>query len=148
MGTNMIDPKRMERIWKACPELRPEQMEWWKDDACWFANGQPDGITPMIAAALIRDKCVWWLGEESLYFVPVGHSPRASKPGGWCFQLMGSDMLKEHLWCESGTDLGPDPTEACLLAVERVLGLEPWDVTIYPSCIGKPPERSCPPRER
>ena len=114
MGTNMIDPKRMERIWKACPELRPEQMEWWKDDACWFANGQPDGITPMIAAALIRDKCVWWL----VFAKWARLRPLADGIEIWwdSSNADGFEVLARHA----------DPTEACLLAVERVLGLEPW----------------------
>lgn len=139
----MIDPKRMERLWAACPELRPGGLVF-HDDWSSYHHGNAWGlqrhyILPEVAESLIRDKCVWWLAEESLYFVPVAHSPRANKIGGWCFQLMGSDMAKEHLWCESGTNLGPDPTEACLLACERVLGLPEWNATTSPPGTHTPP---------
>ena len=148
----MIDPKRMERIWAACPELRPEGLEFadcvdgpgvWSldldgmelidDEDSESRNSEPKSIgaelcsmiPPQSAAALIRDKCVWWLAHRD----------------GAEIYLFDEDQGEDHRKTHLSTNLtwGPrgdeekvfinvnDPTEACLLACERVLGLEPWE---------------------
>lgn len=120
----MIDPKLIERLWEKCPELRPEGMSIhggvlhaWSMCRCDFDPPMSDAY----AHALIRDRIVWWLAEKGLYLHPVTR-------GGdeWFFQLMANDTRLEHLMCESGHDLGADPTLACILAAERVLGLPEW----------------------
>lgn len=146
----MIDPKRMKRLWDACPELRPEGLEFadcadgpgvWSldldgmeliddddddyDDESWNSEPKSIGaepcsmIPPQSAAALIRDKCVWWLARQERDCVL-----QVSKSGKYGIgQRMGKQMVMSRV-SEIGMD---DPTEACLLAVERVLGLEPWE---------------------
>lgn len=147
METNMIDPKRMERIWKACPELVPRglQMEYHPGQPYWRYAGE--WVSSFLAEALIRDKCVWWLAandKEPCLDYAIREVPdecefaKVDDIKLFCLYT-GVDRHRE--------DTSNDPTEACLLAVERVLGLEPWSTTCL-SDTHKQPVPSYPPRGR
>ncbi len=117
----MIDPTRMERIWAKEPALRPEGLECpiHGHDPCWVLKMQGARWFPIeqpIAAALIRDTCVWWLAEN--YYA----APGRSSTGIW-------GLIRYDLGAGVCYSLGDstDPTEAVLLAVEAVLGLPAWN---------------------
>ena len=151
----------MERLWTACPELRPERRGWklaiLTDSSfstreptwCW-SNKHGDVRDPWFpedAAALIFAACILWLAQiaetEQEKIVPVRDDGRQwgqTDPHGFCIAL----RVESGVWgigapTESGTCQGdlscsaefpfenPDPTEACVLAAERVLGLPAWE---------------------
>ena len=132
----MIDPKRMERLWAACPELRPEVLEIckWHDGSfmAWsfyglqitsewstLQNGEP------LLNALIRDKCTLWLSaSKTSHGVHIEHEQR----GKGEFSVSAVDLYDRDD-VKYGAVMDPDPTEACLLACERVLGLPEWNAT-------------------
>lgn len=95
-----ISPARIERLWAACPELRPFQMT----DLCGSVTIGDATLTlfPDFAHALIRDKIVWWLANK------------IDCKRQW--QWLINDRHSLHL----------HPTLACILAAERDLGLPEW----------------------
>jgi len=99
----VIHVEGWERIWAVCPELRPDHLCFPgpQDGECWNLAGdggqQVFEITDDTAAALIRDKAVWWLAN---WF------------GGW-------DSISSWVFMQD------DPTEALYLACCKVLGVTP-----------------------
>lgn len=114
-----IDPKRIERLLAACPELRPEGLVEIFECETGFKRGGPKAWFPRVVFvdpagcnistclgwdmlhALIRDKIVWYLNQT----------------------VDGRNRIMLSL---NDAQLGYDPTEACILAAERVLGLPEW----------------------
>lgn len=69
----MIDPKRLERIWAACPELRPDlggsPLEYLPEEPGQAASGwwsQMCSLSEHIVDAIVRDRIIWWLAERAL----------------------------------------------------------------------------------
>ena len=129
----MIDPKRMERLWAACPELRiarlffePSVMwgSWYRsgtgldvdfrdmahEDVRWLHGDEVE--------AMIRDRCSLWLAKE--------HGIHIRYPGA-NMDWEAVEVTSDRAWSRYPCFDSDDPTEACLLACERVLGLEPWE---------------------
>jgi len=126
-----IDPKRIERLWEACPDLRPEGLH----------------VAPITAHAIIRDKIVWWLasrqdapaklfppnrwdrglsgGSQDAFDDAVAFAHRESKFMIGPFTESGSCPSDRYTTFEPIGKFD-DPTEACILAAERVLGLPEW----------------------
>jgi len=104
-----IDPKRIERIWKACPELSIEDLQWWANGERWLLDRT--NIATIHAHALICYKIVWWLAKY-----------RKDRRWGM-LRMLQSDA---HICNVAENDecvCGSDPTEACLKSVEYLLGL-------------------------
>lgn len=106
-------------VWAACPELRPDwlipndnPLGTWSIDP--HEMDMPMRIPESMAAAIIRDKCVWWLAEQ-----------------GDCECLVLSKTGKSHFASVEtpGDDVDPkpssDPTEALYLECCAVLGITP-----------------------
>ncbi len=131
----MLDPARLERIWEREPDLRPtlagteaadNEPVWLHvrlfDDqrSFWFANERGTvGLSrwvvhPDLAAALIRDRCVWWLVDRE--WQDGSYLTIDREDGGPARWSVGSGL-------DDGP-FAPDPTTALLVAVERVLGIE------------------------
>lgn len=112
----MISPARMERIWKACPELRPFDLQVPSEGIyCFHIGGKT--MHHEVASALIRDRCMWWAAE------------RGGDDG--VFLTRNSRGFPQVCTCRDGVAIdgdstSDDPTEACLNMVERLLGLAPW----------------------
>ena len=121
----IISPKRIERLWTACPELRPLHMAYSYGTLRWVisVNGMLHGATLIsddIAHALIRDRIVWWLADR---YAQDNKRFFASRDGD--FVQLGSNTTSET-WAFVCRSDGGDPTLACILAAERVLGLPEW----------------------
>ena len=130
-----INPKRIERLWEKCPELRPDVA----GDKMGF-NGQNVGTwcsrhipleSPFIpmaydtAHALIRDKIVWWLVDWQDKHRADAPYPRLGRKsiGSRNYGILMGDSFTPGSWSED-----EDPTLACILAAERVLGMPEWEV--------------------
>ena len=120
----MISPKRIERLWTACHDLRPDELHVsvngrWSIDADEYSDASTNGVSESIAHALIRDKIVWWLAKRERDCV-CSVSPKGKYGIGE--RIDGNKVLFNM------SEVGLyDPTEGCFLAVERVLGLPVWE---------------------
>lgn len=135
-----------EKIWPVCEELKPEGLnmrdtddglyiwtvdldgiecededpsEDWKGEPSQTLDALEVMIPPQTAAALIRDKAVWWLArpDEDQGVAIV----RYADLSGVCLMPEPDDRdARRKARCVSA-----DPTEALYLAVCKVLGVTP-----------------------
>lgn len=148
----MISPKRIERLWAACPELRPFGLR--MHTAGWFTEHAdqkrhkgtgPDYVyqPEESAHALIRDRIVWWLaanksapkilfpdgtsgyGSYDAFEDAIAVSVRDGESSVGVFYDAGT-CPSDHQAYYSPVCEDPDPTLACVLAAERVLNLPEW----------------------
>lgn len=104
-----ISPKRIERLWSAYPELRPEMQH---ETACdglssFYSMGGEYYYDYKIAHALIRDKIADVLSKLGTDIIRYG--------GGWAAYRNGIKLVEE---CER--------TECHLRAAENNFGLPEW----------------------
>jgi len=116
MGMN-IDPKRIERLWEACPELRPFGMIYSRDTgyfdvprnhhagAGYLATVDPDFVGPLICINIIR-----WVATQNERLDIL--APRGDR--------------KEWEAYANGHASAEDFTEFCVQLAERVLRLPEW----------------------
>lgn len=138
----MIDPNRLDRLWKACEDLRPRidgmcagvaDPHWLHvrlfdgEFSFWFANKQGNMgdvrwvVHPSLAHAIARDRIVWWLATKQF---------QDHVAADRYLILSIHDGQTEIEWCDQRfkwlIDSNADKTVACIEAAERVLGLEEW----------------------
>lgn len=118
----MISPKRIERLWKACPELRPFNLR--LHSAGWFTeHPRPTGGAsfhgkPEVEAhAIIRDKIQEHVNRK--------HGMSVS----WCTSYTSWALVDENgslvaMLGQCGDC--EDYTTACIIAAERVMNLPDW----------------------
>lgn len=120
----MISPARCERIWRADERLRPEGLRF--ADFWWLAMDEQQvsmssvRVYESTAAALIRDACVLFLADNGNGVSIMDHGYSDFGRYEVSVPLARSTGFTERV------GKAQDPTEALLLAVEAVLGLEPW----------------------
>jgi len=113
MTTNL--PFLAIHIWPVCPELQPDGLNIVSNENLPCRWHLPHVfIEDAVAAALIRDRAVWWLAD------------RYNKRGVAIVQ--NESMTAVCMLPDTGIDsrsLHEDPTEALRLAVCKVLGIDP-----------------------
>lgn len=118
-------------LWSKCPELKPVGL-YWRDAApsitcCPRQPGRKEKvrIDDTVAAALIRDRAVWWLAEKCGQDSCVGNLRLSTKDDRTYIhprmlsnvEIMGpGDYVSEY---------ANDPIEAVYVACCRVLEIEP-----------------------
>lgn len=113
----MISPARLERLWNACPKLKPfgvfkNNVDGWTLGDDYRIPDDPyccESIVDEVAHALVRDRIIWWLAD------------RKADP-------MVTTTTHEYIidCLVDGESVAADPTKACVLAAERELKLPEW----------------------
>lgn len=123
-GAGMTDLTKWLPLFEKCPELKPDCI-YERGGSLWFLFADEDeggilGPAPRsIAAALIRDKAVWWLARryEWTEIYATDHSVSIWRMSGReRHDMVGTSSV--------GSTHFPDPLEALRLACCKVLEVE------------------------
>lgn len=118
----MMDLRKFEPLWERAPELHPGREEGDPLEYMTEADGKSivgwwcgmRHLAEWQAAALIRDKAMWWLAKSSDSEFVI-HDQRGNDIPGEVTIFYG----RNDQWVEA-----PDPTEALRLAVCQALEIE------------------------